>query len=627
MQAAGPLMPSTPPASPLNAGVGQTPTYTPTEGATPQSGVSGPNYPAPAWTNPLQPPYAVGQQAPYGQAAPSTGGPFAPGQATYQTPGYAAPGQYTPTYQSPVSPAPQRKPRGRVIALISAICIIAVLGAGAVFAFNVLGAHTENQAANILPANTFEYSAIDLVSLANNSHHVTLNDLINSSGPAGQDAFHAIGLSFQSDIQPWLGRDVALAVFQKDASATQVNQPLGRIGGAFLIQSRDDGAAQAAITKATNYLRGKGSNVTSSTYSSVSLYSIQMGDAVTSPAVTFGAGKGWAIIAYDPTSAHMVIDRIDGKGDTLAGSQAFRSATSDLPANRFGTLYVNLKALVATVSPNSSADVPFLNTYPVASGYTSWTDAGQRFALALKGNANAGNLAGDTTSLAGMVPAGALGYVGVANLGGLYQAATRLAGTSSDPVQSDYGVAATDPALQQPAAFAYLGASGSQAQALYLHLTSDSVGQNLIQKLASAHGWTTHTTTMAGQSVSVFSDDNPGGFLGNDYGYDGSSGPYTAGYAAIVHGTLVVTGKDTAMQSIIETAQGGPSLGQDATFSQMASAAPSGAAVTGYVNVAGVASSTVAQSSSLVSRMTAVLVTGIWNDSEMQVTFDTKLNG
>lgn len=628
------------PSSPLNAGYGQQPpTYPPTVAATPQPGVSGPNNQPNAWTNPLQPPYAVGQQAPYGQAAPITGGPFTPGQPTYQTPGYASPlstpAQYAPTYQMPGAPAPQRKPRGRLIAIISAICIIAVLGAGGVFAYNILAAHTENQAAKILPANTFEYSAVDLVSLANNSHHVTLNDLINSTGPAGQDAFQSIGLSFQSDIQPWLNRDVAFAIFQKDvgtASSTGINQPLGRVGGAFLIQSRDDGAAQAAMTKVANYLRSKGANITSSTYSSVSLYSVQTGDASASPAVTFGAGKGWAIIALDATSAQMVIDRIDGKGDTLAGSQDFQSATSDLPSNRYGTLYVNLKALVSAVSPGTALNVPFLNTYPIATGYTAWTDAGTRSALTLKGNANVGNLAGDTTSLAAMVPAGAIGYVGVANLSGLYQAASRLAGTTADPAQSDFGITATDPVLQQPAAYAYLGASGSESQALYLHLASDSTGQTVIQGLASAHSWTTKTTTMAGQKVTVFYDDNPGSFLGNEYGYDdysGSNAPYAAGYAAIVNSTLIVTAKDTAMQAVMQAASGGPSLAQDASFSQLAHAAPSGAAVTGYLNIASLAAlvPSGSGSGSFASRMTALLATGIWNDSELQLTFDTKLNG
>ena len=638
-------MPTTPPAapvgysgapsSPVNAGYGQPPADTPTVASAPQPGVSGPGGQPEPWTNPLQPPYAVGQPMAFGQVAPTTGSPFTPGQPTYQAPGYAGPystpTDLTPTYQSPVPVAGQQKrPRGRLIAIISAICIIAIVGAGAVFAYNILSAHTENEAAKLLPANTFYYSSVDLVSLANNSHHVTLSDLLNptgSSSGSGQDAFHAVGLNFQSDIQPWLNRVVAFGVFQKDAGVASTSSPTGRIGGAFLIQSRDDGAAQAAMTKAANYLRSINTTITSSTYSSVPLYSAQAGDPSVSPAVTFGAGKGWAIIALDAASAHMIIDRIDGKGDTLAGSQDFQSATSNLPSNRFGTVYANLKSLVDTVSPGTSANVPFVNTYPVATAYTAWTDAGLRAAFTFQGNANVGDLGGDTKSLAGLVPSGALGYVGVANVGGLYQATTHLAGTTSDPASSDFGVSATDPALQQPAAYAYLGTSGDQAQALLLHLTSDSAGQQLIHGVASAHSWTTKTTTMSGQSVTVFYDDNPGSFLSNDYGYDGSNGPYAAGYATIIHNTLVVTSKDTAMQAIIQAAQGGPSLAQDSTFSQLASAAPSGAAVTGFVNISGLTSALGSSSGSVASRVTALFVTGIWNNSELQVTLDTKMNG
>ena len=611
------------PSSSQYAPYGQPPTYPPTVGATPDPGGNGPNAAPYNWTNPLQPPYA--------QAA-SPSAPLTPGQMTYQTPGYAGPaspsGQYAPTYQPMGAPAPQRRPRGRIIAVISAICIIAVLGAGAVFAYNIFAAHTENEAAKILPANTFTYSALDLVSLANNNHHVTLSDLLNSGSSNGRDVFQQIGLSFQSDIQPWLSRVVAVAAFQKDTRATTgINQPLGSVGGAFLVQSRDDGAAQSAMAKAANYLRNQGSTITNSTYSNVPLYSVQTGSGSGSPAVTFGAGKGWAIVAFDAQSAQMIIDRIDGKGSTLSSNTDFQNATSDLPSTRFGTFYVNLRALLNAVSPGSNANIPFINTYPIATGYTAWTDAGERTQITFKGSANIGNVAGDTKSLAGLVPASAVGYVGIANPAGLYQAGSLLAGTTSDPTQSQYGVSATDPALQQPAAFAYLGPSGGNSQVLFLHLTDTGTGQDLIQKLASAHSWTTQTTTIGGQTVTAFSDTNPGSFLGNDYGYDGSSGPYVAGYAAIVNSTLVVTGRDTAMQAVLQTAQGGSSLAHDSTFSQLASAAPSGAALTGYVNIAGIAPSGSSSVSGLASRMTAVLLTGAWSSSQLQLTLDTKMNG
>jgi hypothetical protein len=89
-----------------------------------------------------------------------------------------------------------------------------------------------------------------------------------------------------------------------------------------------------------------------------------------------------------------------------------------------------------------------------------------------------------------------------------------------------------------------------------------------------------------------------------------------------------VTAKDTAMQSVLQAAQGGPSLAQDSIYSQLASAAPSGAAITGYINIGSLASTIPGSGSgSLASRMTALLLTGIWNNSELQVTFDTKISG
>ena len=62
-------------------------------------------------------------------------------------------------------------------------------------------------------------------------------------------------------------------------------------------------------------------------------------------APTFTAGNGWAIVAGNAAAAKTIIDRINGKGDTLAGSQSYQSATSNLPSDHFGTIFVNFKAL------------------------------------------------------------------------------------------------------------------------------------------------------------------------------------------------------------------------------------------------------------------------------------------
>jgi len=282
-----------------------------------------------------------------------------------------------------------------------------------------------------------------------------------------------------------------------------------------LVQSRDDNAAKAAISKLNAHEKQQGITVQQSSYNGFALYATGSG----SSSGLYGSGSGWALIASNAEAAHAVIDRINGNSDSLNDQQAFKDAISNLPSNHFGTYYVNLRqaldSMIPVKAPNGLAtvSVPFIETYPVAGGYLAWSDAGQRSQITFNAvrNPNIPNVSGDTTGFAKLVPSDAVAYAGAGNLGKIVQAFVNqfgVAATGADPLQSALGVPASDPLAQQPVGMAALKATGNGGAqpVIYIHVSSDAAATQLIGKMAAAHHWTATPTTIAGLSATTLSD-------------------------------------------------------------------------------------------------------------------------
>ncbi len=361
---------------------------------------------------------------------------------------------------SPIAQPPAKpKSRRALITTIAAVCIVALLGGGAYWAFaTFLNPSHQLETARYVPSTTFAYGSVDLVALGNNSHHYSFSNPSPSTAQTENAATQsALGLNFTTDILPWLGRDISFGAWPGSGGGGS------SVEGAALIQSRDDNAASAAVNKALAHLGQQGQQFTTSSYGNFTLHA--SGDSATGVIAT---GSGQVIIASTVSAAHTVIDRINGQSDALSSNSAFQSATSNLPSDRYGTIYLNFRALASASGASGSLPSTFLNIYPTAVSYLEWTQAGIRWQTALKAaqsGAPAASLSGDATSLAAMVPQNASVFAGVSNLGGLVQSFDALGGASggSDPLQAALGVPSTDTSLQQGAAIAAFGGDASSS--------------------------------------------------------------------------------------------------------------------------------------------------------------------
>ena len=549
----------------------------------------------------------------------------------------------------PSRTAGRKRSRGRLVAGIAAALVVAIiLGAGGYTLYNVFAANAENAAAQIVPADTLAFASVDIVQYAENSHNFSINNLFQAGNQTPPDPLQQVtGLNWQTDILPWVNRDIAFAAFSVPSSGTSA-----QVGTAILIQSKDDSAAETAMKKAANFQQGQGHTINQSAYGGFTLYGVDTGN---SP--TFTAGNGWAIVAGNTAAAKTIIDRINGKGDTLAGSALYQSATSNLPSDHFGTIFVNFKALYALAESESGSNsavsqfMPFASTYPTAGGFLEWTPSGLRAQMTLKAatNLGIGTLQGDTLSLARMVPASATLYAGIGNLGAEATAAARISqapGTSkssSDPLQSLLGISSSNPILQHPAALVVLGGAGATTsvpgEALYLVDPDASAAETLLQQFASSHHLTLQPMTVAGTNATgIYAGSSvtvpyqqPVAFRSCSSCAGLNSSLALVGVATQIDGTLVVGSSGNVVADILATTNGGKSLAEESDFRQLTGNAPSGAATSFFVNFASLQASlsqlgqdgTLGQ---LLAHTTAMLMTSVVNDQESQNTIDLQEN-
>ena len=202
-------------------------------------------------------------------AAPAPGAAAVPSAPTWQaTP--AMPDSQVPTWQAPVA-AQNASPKtdGRrklVIGGITSLLVVALLATGVAYVFGAFAGHAELDAAKYLPAKTFAFSGVDVYSMAENSHNISLNTLAN--GGSGS-LTSGSGLDWANDVLPWLGRDIAAGAFPGAASTNDPSR--SSIAGVALLQSHDDTKAQAAMKKAADH--GSSQGAVTSTYNGFTLYS------------------------------------------------------------------------------------------------------------------------------------------------------------------------------------------------------------------------------------------------------------------------------------------------------------------------------------------------------------------
>jgi hypothetical protein len=298
--------------------------------------------------------------------------------------------------------------------VISTVSLV-VLGAAAFGAYRMYLNEAHDDAIKLVPPNALIYSNVFL----NPSTHQkqALRDLLEKFPGAGtpdeahstlerylDDALAGTGVDFSNDIEPWLDRELAVAVIPPLPADDLDVDPnvIGYIG-------TTDGDASMSVVNRINERQGVGSD--SASYKGFGYEIFDNGDGVA------GVLGDFLVIASNETSFKKAIDAHEG--ESLAGAEAYRNATSALPDDRIALFYAALPRFLTEleasgdVPANAEDTVPQLRALkPIAAAAWLRPDG-----VVLEAAIESGLADSHPDGVLGMVPKGSWGAVGVHDLG------------------------------------------------------------------------------------------------------------------------------------------------------------------------------------------------------------------
>ncbi len=281
------------------------------------------------------------------------------------------------------SQPPRRSNLFFLIVGISVGVLLIAIGAGALL-FNLL-TQRSSKIPELLPSETQIFAAItpNLSDLPNidrlrRAFPETFdyqNDQTTSDLLAEQ-----FGVSFNEDIAPWIGAEMAFAVYGLpierlvEPDLVNLDSPFGLStppipandtavseGNILLVVSvRDQRAAQAFLDKQRAYRESKGERFTSSTTNGVTVY--YASDTPDNVFAAFALARDMVVFANKPDG---ITNLIQQPADTsLARNASFQATLQSLPNDRIGTIYIagnTIAQLTQTAigTANLSDTVPF----------------------------------------------------------------------------------------------------------------------------------------------------------------------------------------------------------------------------------------------------------------------------
>jgi hypothetical protein len=256
------------------------------------------------------------------------------------------PGQVPPAVPVAPSAAPQSwfLQHRRLLIPASAVVALGVISAAAVLLLAKPTSTVEKMVpatAQVIAVANLDPSVSQKVNLLRAVHsfpdYKTDKGITDKIDLALKDA----GFSFTTDIQPWLGSEIGVS-----AQLNLVNTESSP--SAVYAVSRDDTKARAMLAKLRASTYGKKLQWKDETYSGIT---ISVGTPTDNSEKAAAYSLVDHVVVFATTSAQIreIIDTDQGRAPRLVDSSDFKATLAGLPSDRLGFLYVNGKALVASV--------------------------------------------------------------------------------------------------------------------------------------------------------------------------------------------------------------------------------------------------------------------------------------
>ncbi|MFN2544196.1 MAG: DUF3352 domain-containing protein [Actinomycetota bacterium] len=252
---------------------------------------------------------------------------------------------------------PERKRRAAPVVAIAVAAVLVLGGIAAAVGFFLLRG-SPDVLSKMAPADADVYVTVyldpsagqklALRSLASRFPAVGKNGVQDHVDSLLEPAFRQSGLSFERDVKPWLGSQIAI-----------VGKVTGERSLAVLIASKDDGAAQTAMRKA---LASTGGTLHGEQHGDTTI-TVSMQPGSSTPDVVTAYANHTAIIGSDVPFVGEIIDTAEGGASSLDSSSAYQHAVDGVPKSRLVLAYVDFGSILQQIQsglPGQGAASPFL---------------------------------------------------------------------------------------------------------------------------------------------------------------------------------------------------------------------------------------------------------------------------
>lgn len=269
-------------------------------------------------------------------------------------------------WEFPTTPAAPPRKRTGLYVLIGVAAFVLVLVVGGLIAIWQLGLLPfltgSMGTADIMPQSVDLYGAvrIDIQTTAGYKHLYDIYGQIPEVQEGLDQAMADSGISFEKDIQPWLGNEVAFGV--NDIAALSSGSPLDmpentQAGYVLAVATRDTRASDAFLAKLLGQFEEQGYKVEKKEFGGVPFSVRQARSRYESPTF-FGTLQGFVVVASDEKIVQDMVDVAQGRAAPLARSPAYQEVMDALPGN--AAAYFVLLNLQTLLGENTAGSLPSL---------------------------------------------------------------------------------------------------------------------------------------------------------------------------------------------------------------------------------------------------------------------------
>jgi hypothetical protein len=204
----------------------------------------------------------------------------------------------------------------------------------------------EQAAPQLMPADTTVFASINpnVQSLAGYKHladiYGDIPEVKDALDDFSKEMKDELGISFEDDVMPWLGSEVAIAATDIQ-TLIEGDDPLVAIAAA----TRNTKASDAFLEKLREYLEDQDYDVEEETYEGVTYRVHEVKHDWEIP-LAFGTVKRFVVLTTDENLMEDIIDVAQGKADALAENERYTELVAALADDSVAYLFFDMQEMV-----------------------------------------------------------------------------------------------------------------------------------------------------------------------------------------------------------------------------------------------------------------------------------------